>query len=108
MANRSDIQAGSAATEPEEIGVNPPADPPEEPASFAFDGESEQEIERTLEKYPPSRKASAVIPLLYVVQKQMGRQSGSAWVPRVAMDVVAARLEMPPIRVYEVATFYFM
>ena len=34
--------------------------------------------------------------------------TGSAWVPRVAMDVVAARLDMAPIRVYEVATFYFM
>jgi len=42
------------------------------------------------------------------VQHQMGRQTGSAWVPRVAMDVVAARLGMPPIRVYEVATFYLM
>ena len=49
-----------------------------------------------------------MIPLLYVVQRQMGRQTGSAWVPRVAMDVVAERLGMPPIRVYEVATFYFM
>ena len=88
--------------------MNPPADQPAEPASFAFDEESEQQIEWILSKYPPSRKASAVIPLLYVVQTQMGRQTGSAWVPRVAMDVVAARLEMPPIRVYEVATFYFM
>ncbi|HYZ64961.1 MAG TPA: NAD(P)H-dependent oxidoreductase subunit E [Acetobacteraceae bacterium] len=79
-----------------------------EPVSFAFDAESEAEIARVLKKYPPSRKASAVIPLLYVVQHQMRRQTGSAWVPRVAMDVVAARLEMAPIRVYEVATFYFM
>jgi NADH-quinone oxidoreductase subunit E len=108
MANRSDIQAGSAAAGPEEIGLNPPADPPEEPSSFAFDADSERQIEVILEKYPPSRKASAVIPLLYVVQKQMGRLTGSAWVPRVAMDVVAARLDMAPIRVYEVATFYFM
>jgi len=38
----------------------------------------------------------------------MGRQTGSAWVPRIAMDVIAQRLGMPPIRVYEVATFYFM
>ena len=38
----------------------------------------------------------------------MGRQTGSAWVPRVAMDVIAARLAMAPIRVYEVATFYLM
>lgn len=108
MANRNDIEAGSAALGPEEIGVNPAADRPAEPAAFAFDPASEAEIERTLNKYPPSRKASAVLPLLYVVQRQMGRQTGSAWVPRIAMDVVAARLEMAPIRVYEVATFYFM
>ena len=56
----------------------------------------------------PEKKASGVIRLLYVAQKQMGRQTGSAWVPRVAMDVIAERLSMPPIRVYEVATFYFM
>jgi NADH-quinone oxidoreductase subunit E len=49
-----------------------------------------------------------VIPLLYVAQRQMGRLTQSAWVPRVAMDVIADRLSMPPIRVYEVATFYFM
>ncbi len=108
MANNDDIMAGSAALGPSEIGVNPPSDPRQEPASFAFDEESEREVEWSLKKYPPSRKASAVIPLLYIVQRQMGRLTGSAWVPRVAMDVVAARLEMPSIRVYEVATFYFM
>ncbi|PYD63781.1 complex I 24 kDa subunit family protein [Gluconacetobacter entanii] len=79
-----------------------------EPAEFAFDAESERQIAQILAKYPPERKASGVIPLLYVVQKQMGRQTGSAWVPRVAMDAVAERLEMAPIRVYEVATFYLM
>ncbi len=108
MANRDDIAAGSAALGSEDIGVNPPADRPAEPATFAFDEESEREIERALKKYPPSRQASAVLPLLYMVQNQMRRQSGSAWVPRIAMDVVAARLGMAPIRVYEVATFYFM
>ena len=81
---------------------------PEQPTHFAFDAESEEEIGLILTKYPPSRKASAVLPVLYVVQKQMRRQDGSTWVPRVAMDAVAERLEMPPIRVYEVATFYLM
>ncbi|GBQ81568.1 NADH-quinone oxidoreductase chain E [Gluconacetobacter johannae DSM 13595] len=38
----------------------------------------------------------------------MGRLTGSAWVPRVAMDEIARRLEVAPIRVYEVATFYLM
>lgn len=79
-----------------------------EPESFAFDADSEAKIASIIRRYPEGKQASAVIPLLYVVQKQMGRQTGSAWVPRVAMDVVAERLGMPPIRVYEVATFYFM
>ena len=48
------------------------------------------------------------MPLLYIVQHQMARLTGSGWLPRVAMDVVAARLGMAPIRVYEVATFYLM
>ena len=79
-----------------------------EPKHFAFNAESEAEITRIIAKYPPGRQASAVLPLLYLVQNQMRRDTGSAWIPRVAMDVVAARLDMPPIRVYEVATFYFM
>jgi NADH-quinone oxidoreductase subunit E len=79
-----------------------------EPDSFEFDAESEAQIAKILARYPEVKKASAVIPLLYVVQKQMGRQTGSAWVPRIAMDRVGDRLGMAPIRVYEVATFYFM
>jgi NADH-quinone oxidoreductase subunit E len=79
-----------------------------QPAHFALDEESEREIEHILTKYPPARRASGVIPLLYVVQDQMRRTTGSAWVPRVAMDAVAQRLGIPPIRVYEVATFYLM
>lgn len=80
----------------------------QEPTEFAFDTESEAQIEKIVARYPAGKQASAVIPLLYVAQKQMGRQTGSAWVPRVAMDKVAERLGMAPIRVYEVATFYFM
>jgi len=80
----------------------------EQPASFAFDEQSEAEIAHLVTKYPAGRQASAVIPALYVVQKQMKRQTGSAWVPVKAMDAVGVRLGMAPIRVYEVATFYFM
>jgi NADH-quinone oxidoreductase subunit E len=79
-----------------------------EPDSFAFDTDSEALIPGILAKYPAGRQASAVLPLLYIVQNQMKRATGSAWVPRVAMDAVAHRLGMPPIRVYEVATFYLM
>jgi NADH-quinone oxidoreductase subunit E len=80
----------------------------EEPASFTFTAESEAQIAKIVARYPEGKQASAVIPVLYVAQKQMGRDTGSAWLPRVAMDAVAVRLGMAPIRVYEVATFYFM
>jgi NADH-quinone oxidoreductase subunit E len=80
----------------------------EQPATFAFDAGSAAELDRIIAKYPPGRQASAVIPGLYVVQNQMKRHTGSAWVPVKGMDALAERLSMPPIRVYEVATFYYM
>lgn len=79
-----------------------------QPDSFAFDSASEAEIVTVLAKYPEERKASAVMPLLYIAQRQMGRETGSAWVPVAAMDEIARRLEMAAIRVYEVASFYTM
>jgi NADH-quinone oxidoreductase subunit E len=79
-----------------------------QPVHFAFDAESEAAIDKIVKRYPAGKQASAVIPVLYVAQRQMGRETGSVWLPEVAMDAVAARLGMPPIRVYEVATFYFM
>ncbi|APH54598.1 NADH-quinone oxidoreductase chain E [Granulibacter bethesdensis] len=81
---------------------------PWQPVEFSFDAQSEQQIESILAKYPPARRASAVMPLLDLAQRQMGRETGSAWIPRAAMDEIARRLGMAPIRVYEVATFYFM
>jgi len=92
----------------ENIGQGVQLAGPAEPHAFSFDAQSNAEIEKIVAKYPPGRQASGVIALLYLVQNQMRRDTGVAWIPRVAMDVVAARLEMPPIRVYEVATFYFM
>src|ERR1700749_1086498 len=80
----------------------------EQPVSFAFDAESEAEIAKIVTRYPAGRQASAVLPVLYIAQNQMKRQTGSGWVPVKAMDAVGARLGMAPIRVYEVATFYFM
>lgn len=79
-----------------------------EPTEFAFDAESDALIAKVLARYPESRKVSGTIPLLDIAQRQMKRTTGSAWVPRVAMDVIAERLEIAPIRVYEVATFYLM
>ena len=96
------MAAGTESAAPAIAGQRP------EPDSFSFDSESEARIARVLAKYPEGRQASAVLPLLDLAQRQMGRLSGSAWVPRVAMDEIARRLGMPPIRVYEVATFYLM
>ncbi len=79
-----------------------------EPTSFAFDDHSHAAIDVAIAKYPPGKQASAVLPLLDIAQRQMGRTTGSAWIPTVAMDAVAQALSMPPIRVYEIATFYLM
>ena len=92
----------------EDVGDGSKAEELPQPAFFVFDQASEAEIAKVLAKYPPGRQASGVIPLLYIAQDQMKRTGGSAWVPRAAMDAVAKRLDMPPIRVYEVATFYLM
>lgn len=78
------------------------------PATFAFDDESERALATEIAKYPVGKQASAVLASLYIAQRQMGRQTGSAWLPVVAMDAVATKLGMAPIRVYEVATFYLM
>jgi len=80
----------------------------EQPDSFAFDAESQAEIDKTIAKYPPDKQASAVLPLLWIAQRQMGRQTNSAWVPIKAMDEIARLLDIAPIRVYEVCTFYLM
>jgi NADH-quinone oxidoreductase subunit E len=64
--------------------------------------ESLKRIDREIAKYPPGRKASAVIAALAVAQDEKG------WLPTDVMDFVADYLGMPPIAVYEVATFYEM
>ncbi|MAB70187.1 MAG: NADH-quinone oxidoreductase subunit E, partial [Oceanicaulis sp.] len=74
----------------------------EQPESFAFNEKSEAKVKFWLAKYPEERKASAVIPLLWIAQKQ------DNWVSEPAMREIAARCGMPYIRVYEVATFYTM
>ena len=71
-----------------------------QPTSFAFSDANLAEAKKHIAKYPKGRQASAVMPLLWLAQYQEG------WVSRVAMDVIAEMLEMAPIRVYEVATFY--
>ena len=72
-------------------------------AGFAFQAETEPKIAFWLAKYPEDKKRSAVIPLLWLAQKD-----NRGWLSEPAMRDVADRLEMPYIRVYEVATFYTM
>src|SRR5688500_11318010 len=85
-----------------------------QPASFEFSPENRARVEEIVALYPPGRQKSAVMPLLGLAQRQVGEQGLSAnpphggWIPRAAMDHIAALLGMAPIRVYEVATFYSM
>ncbi|MBS0521255.1 MAG: NAD(P)H-dependent oxidoreductase subunit E [Proteobacteria bacterium] len=80
------------------------ADPKDVPqvASFSFTPEYMEKVKAEIAQYPPGRQASAVIGVLDLAQRQHG------WLPRVAMDEVAKLLDMAPIRVYEIATFYTM
>src|SRR5262245_2487867 len=81
------------------------ADPADVPKveHFAFNEADMTEVGRLIAQYPAGRQASAVISLLDLAQRACG-----GWLPRAAMDEVARILEMAPIRVYEVATFYTM
>lgn len=74
-----------------------------QPESFTFDAGNLAATKKIIARYPAGRQASAVMPLLDLAQRQFG-----GWLPRAAMDHVADMLEMAPIRVYEVATFYTM
>ena len=73
-----------------------------QPDSFAFSPENAEWVKTQIAKFPEGRQASAVIPLLWRAQEQEG------WVTRAAIEETARLLDMPTIRVLEVATFYFM
>jgi NADH-quinone oxidoreductase subunit E len=76
------------------------ADESVQPESFAFNREKAAEAKVWINKYPKGREQSAVIPLLMLAQEQEG------WVTRAAIEHVSQMLDMPRIRVLEVATFY--
>ncbi len=78
-------------------------DTPTQPDGFAFTSVNAEAVKAVIAKYPKGWQDSAVMPLLDLAQRQ-----NDGWLPRAAMDTVAKMLEMPPIRVYEVATFYSM
>lgn len=75
----------------------------ETPNKFRFSPENLKKIEVIIKKYPEGKQASGVLPLLDIAQRQNGN-----WLSVDAMNAVAEILNMPYIRVYEVATFYSM
>jgi NADH-quinone oxidoreductase subunit E len=75
----------------------------EQPKSFEFTLESISSAKKIVSQYPNGKQQSAVMALLYIAQKQ-----NDNWIPLVAMKYIAKFLEMPYIKVYEVATFYSM
>ena len=75
----------------------------QQPEFFEFSKTNIEIAESILKKYPESRKKSAVMPFLYLAQRQ-----NENWIPLVAMKYIAKYLEIPYIKVYEVATFYTM
>ena len=74
-----------------------------QPELFEFTEENLRKAKNEIKKYPKERKASAVLAILYLVQKQ-----NDNWIPLAAIRCVANLLNMPYIKVYEVATFYSM
>jgi len=75
----------------------------EQPDNFEFTEENLNEVNKIIKKYPEGKKQSAVMSLLYLAQKQ-----NDNWIPLSAMKYIGKLLEMPYVKVYEVATFYTM
>ena len=75
----------------------------DQPKEFKFSAENLIEVVDILKKYPEKNKKSAVMPLLYLAQKQ-----NENWIPLAAIKYVAKYLSMPYIAVYEITTFYTM
>ena len=75
----------------------------EQPDKFEFTLDNLEKARKAIKKYPNGKQQSAVMALLYLVQKQ-----NNNWIPLVAIKYIGKFLEMPYIKVYEVATFYYM
>jgi len=77
--------------------------------AFAWTDANAAQARMFVDRYPPGRQQSAVIPLLDLAQRQIGAEIGTqGWLPIPVIEFVAAQLGMPYIRAYEVATFYTM
>ena len=75
----------------------------DQPDSFKFNSKNLSTAEKIISNYPKGKQQSAVMALLYIAQRQ-----NNNWIPLSAMKYIAKILDMPYIKVYEVATFYTM
>ncbi len=76
---------------------------------FAWTAENAEAARAAIARYPEVRQRSAVMPLLHLAQRQIGVETQTqGWLPIPVMEFVARQLDMPAIRVVEVATFYTM
>ena len=75
----------------------------DQPDNFEFNAKSLNNAEKIISNYPKGKQQSAVMALLYIAQRQ-----NDNWIPLSAMKYIAKMLNMPYIKVYEVATFYTM
>ena len=77
--------------------------------NFAWTPDNAAEAKKIVARYPEGRQRSAVMPLLFLAQYQVGAETNTqGWLPLPVMEFVARELDMPVIRVLEVATFYTM
>ena len=77
--------------------------------AFAWTAENAEKAKEVIGRYPEGRQRSAVMPLLDLAQRQVGAETNTqGWLPIPVMEFVARELDMPIIRVVEVATFYTM
>ena len=77
--------------------------------NFAWTKDNAAKAKEIIARYPAGRQRSAVMPLLDLAQRQVGAETNTqGWLPIPVMEYVAAQLDMPIIRVVEVASFYTM
>ena len=78
-------------------------------SGFAWTDDNRKAVAEIVARYPEGRQMSASIPLLDLAQRQVGAETNTqGWLPIPVMEYVAAELDMPFIRILEVATFYTM
>lgn len=85
-----------------------------QPKTFSFSEENLKVVDDILSRYPEGYSRSAVMPLLDLAQRQLAAEGSDleiphgGWIPQAAMDEIARIIDVAPIKVYEVATFYSM